>query len=189
LETLLVSAATVAIAEIGDKTQLLAVVLAARYRKPVPIVLGIFVATLLNHTIAASVGYLLGQWLDGRLFRLLVGAGFILMALWALVPDKEDEAAGAVTGAGVFTTTLVAFFLVEIGDKTQVATSLLAARYLNVPLVALGTTLGMMVANVPAVIFGEAITRVVPLKLVRIAAAGAFAVLGAWVIVGTLGGV
>lgn len=186
LETTFISAAVVAIAEIGDKTQLLAIVLAARFRKPAPIILGILVATLLNHAAAATLGYLVAQWLSGPWFQIAVGAGFIVMAGWALIPDKEDEAALDRPHVGIFLTTLVAFFLVEIGDKTQIATSLLAARFSDIALVTLGTTLGMMAANIPAVFFGEAVTRVVPLKVVRIIAAILFAIIGAWVVIAAL---
>jgi putative Ca2+/H+ antiporter (TMEM165/GDT1 family) len=182
LDAVWISTLVVAIAEIGDKTQLLAIVLAARFRRPVPIVLGILMATLLNHAIAASFGYLVAQWLTGRLFQTLVGAAFIVMAGWALIPDKEDEGAAQRSQGGVFLTTLIAFFLVEIGDKTQIATSLLAARFNDVVLVAIGTTAGMMLANVPAVFLGEVATKVLPLKVVRIAAAALFAVIGVWVV-------
>jgi putative Ca2+/H+ antiporter (TMEM165/GDT1 family) len=183
LEPLYVSTGVVAVAEIGDKTQLLAIVLAARFRRPVPILAGILGATLLNHAVAASLGYFVAQWLKGPIFQALVGAGFIAMAAWALIPDKDDEGAGAGTGGGVFFTTLISFFLVEIGDKTQIATSLLAARFHDIVLVTAGTTLGMMLANVPAVLLGEAATRIVPLKAVRVAAAVIFALLGVWVLV------
>lgn len=183
IETLFISAGLVAVAEIGDKTQLLAIMLAARFRKPLPIVLGILAATLLNHGLAASLGVLLAQWLTGPWFQALVGAGFIAMAAWALVPDKEDETAGTRTAGGVFLTTLIAFFLVEIGDKTQIATTLLGARFHNIALVTAGTTLGMMLANVPAVFLGEAVTKVVPLRYVRLGAAVIFALIGAWVLV------
>lgn len=186
MEAAWVSTAVVAIAEIGDKTQLLAIVLAARFRKPIPIIFGILAATLLNHAAAATLGYLISQWLTGQIFQLLVGAAFIVMAGWALIPDKEDEGTAKRSQSGVFLTTLVAFFLVEIGDKTQIATSLLAARFNEIILVTIGTTLGMMLANVPAVLLGEAVTRVVPLKWVRRAAAALFAVIGAWVVVGAL---
>lgn len=182
LEPLYVSAGVVAIAEIGDKTQLLAIVLAAKFRKPVPIILGILAATLLNHGLAASLGYLIAQWLTGQVFQAVVGAAFIAMAAWALIPDKEDEGALEKSHGGVFLTTLVAFFIVEIGDKTQIATSLLAARFHDVALVTVGTTLGMLLANVPAVLMGEAATRVVPLKVVRMVAAGIFALIGVWVL-------
>ena len=182
LEPLYVSAGVVAIAEIGDKTQLLAIVLADKFRKPVPITLGILAATLLNHGLAASLGYLIAQWLTGQVFQAVVGAAFIAMAAWALIPDKEDEGALEKSHGGVFLTTLVAFFIVEIGDKTQIATSLLAARFHDVALVTVGTTLGMLLANVPAVLMGEAATRVVPLKVVRMVAAGIFALIGVWVL-------
>jgi putative Ca2+/H+ antiporter (TMEM165/GDT1 family) len=186
LETILVSSGIVALAEIGDKTQLLAIILAARFRKPVPIILGILVATLLNHGAAATLGFLVSQWLQGTLFQTLVGVAFIVMAGWALIPDKEDDGGvGKMAQSGVFLTTLVAFFLVEIGDKTQIATSLLAARFHDILLVTIGTTLGMMAANVPAVLLGEAVTRVVPLKYVRMGAAVVFAILGAWVLLVT----
>jgi putative Ca2+/H+ antiporter (TMEM165/GDT1 family) len=182
LEPLYVSAAVVAVAEIGDKTQLLAIVLAARFKKPAPIILGILAATLLNHAAAASLGYLIAKWLTGQVFQAVVGAAFIAMAAWALIPDKADDGALERSRGGVFLTTLVAFFIVEIGDKTQIATSLLAARFHDITLVTAGTTLGMMIANVPAVLLGEAATRVVPLKVVRIVAAAIFAVIGAWIL-------
>ncbi|MET0546139.1 MAG: TMEM165/GDT1 family protein [Caulobacterales bacterium] len=182
-----ISAGIVAIAEIGDKTQLLAIVLAAKFRKPLPIILGILAATLLNHAVAASAGYLVAQWLTGKVFQIVVGTAFILMAAWALIPDKEDEGAAQKTQSGVFLTTLVAFFLVEIGDKTQIATSLLAARFHDILHVTLGTTLGMMAANIPAVLMGEAATKIVPLGCVRAIAAGIFALIGVWVIVSAIG--
>lgn len=182
LQAFLVSTGLVAVAEIGDKTQLLAIVLAARFRRPVPIVLGILFATILNHTGAAALGFVVAHWLSGPMFQILVGAGFIAMALWALIPDRDDEGAANRTAGGVFLTTLVAFFLVEIGDKTQIATTLLAARFQDIAVVAAGTTLGMMIANVPAVLLGEAATRVVPLHYVRVGAALIFLVLGAWVL-------
>lgn len=182
LEAFLISTGVVAIAEIGDKTQLLAIVLAAKFRKPAPIILGILAATLLNHACAAGIGFAVGKFLSGPLFQALVGAGFIGMALWALIPDKEDEDAASKTHGGVFLTTLIAFFLVEMGDKTQIATTLLAARFQDILLVTAGTTLGMMAANVPAVLLGEAATKVVPLKYVRIGAAVLFGLIGLWVL-------
>ncbi|WP_337188325.1 TMEM165/GDT1 family protein [Phenylobacterium sp.] len=183
MEAFLVSTGLVAVAEIGDKTQLLALMLAARFRRPVPIILGILAATLLNHAAAASLGYFIARWLSGPAFQIAIGVGFILMAAWALIPDKDDEAAANRSAGGVFLTTLVAFFLVEIGDKTQIATTLLAARFNEIFLVTLGTTFGMMLANIPAVLVGEAATKVVPLKYVRIAAAVVFALIGAGVLV------
>ena len=181
-EPLYISAGVVAIAEIGDKTQLLAIVLAAKFRKPAPIIAGILAATVLNHAAAASLGYLVSGWLTGHTFQLVVGVAFIAMAAWALVPDKEDEAALKRSAGGVFLTTLIAFFIVEIGDKTQIATSLLAARFHNIALVTAGTTLGMMAANVPAVLLGEKATRIIPLRIVRMIAAAIFALIGVWVL-------
>ena len=179
LEALLVSTGVVAVAEIGDKTQLLALVLAARFRKPVPIILGILFATLANHAIAGA----LGAWLIGVLgptvIRWVLGVSFLAMAAWALVPDKlEDEGERNTDSYGAFLATLVAFFLVEIGDKTQVATVALAARYDALATVVAGTTLGMMIANVPAVLLGEVAATKIPLRLVRGIAAAIFAVLG-----------
>lgn len=185
-EAFAVSTGLVALAEIGDKTQLLAIVLAARFRKPVPIILGILVATLLNHAAAAALGFLIAGWLTGQTFQIAVGAAFVVMAAWALIPDKEDERAQNTNAGTVFLTTLAAFFLVEIGDKTQIATSLLAARFENILVVTAGTTLGMMLANVPAVFLGEAVTKIVPLHYVRVGAALVFAAIGIWVVVATL---
>lgn len=187
MEALWTSAGLVALAEIGDKTQLLAIVLAARFRAPAPIILGILCATLLNHAAAAALGFIVGQWLSGQLFQFAVGAGFIAMAAWALIPDKDDERAGRTNAGGVFLTTLAAFFLVEIGDKTQIATSLLAARFRDIALVTAGTTLGMMAANVPAVLFGDAVTRAIPLAYVRIGAALLMAATGVWIAAAALG--
>jgi len=186
MEALGVSAALVALAEIGDKTQLLAIVLAARFRQPLPILAGIFFATILNHAAAATLGALAAQWLTGTAFQLAVGAAFLAMAAWALVPDKEDARAARTNAGSVFLTTLAAFFLVEIGDKTQIATSLLAARFQDIAMVALGTTLGMMLANAPAVYLGEAVTKIVPLNYVRGAAAALMAATGAWIVAATL---
>jgi len=178
MEAFLISAGLVAIAEIGDKTQLLAMLLATRYRKPAPIILGILVATLANHAIAASVGAAVAAWLGPDAMRWIVGILFIAMAGWALIPDKEDEGPKSASHVGAFLATTIAFFLVEIGDKTQIATVGLAARFHNVAIVTAGTTLGMMIANVPAVLFGDALARRVPLKIVRICAAASFVVLG-----------
>jgi putative Ca2+/H+ antiporter (TMEM165/GDT1 family) len=176
------STAVVALAEIGDKTMLLAIVLAARLRAPWPIIAGIFVATLLNHTLAALLGREVAGLVDAPWFRIAVSVGFIAMGLWTLVPDKLDDADGEAfkRRGGAFLTTLVAFFLVEIGDKTQVATIALAAKYQAVLSVAAGTTLGMMLANVPAVFLGEELVKRVSLKATRIAAAVLFIAIGAW---------
>jgi putative Ca2+/H+ antiporter (TMEM165/GDT1 family) len=179
MEPLLVSTGVVAVAEIGDKTQLLALILAARYRKPLPIALGILIATLINHGLAAWLGALAAAWLGPDALRWILGLGFLAMAAWCLVPDKAEDGPTAAARAGAFIATLVAFFLVEIGDKTQIATVALAARFDDLMLVTAGTTLGMMLVNVPAVLCGDGITRLVPLKLVRVLAAILFAILGA----------
>src|SRR5690348_14170946 len=155
MEAFLVSAGLVAIAEIGDKTQLLAMLLATRYRRPLPIIAGILVATLANHALAASVGAAVAAWLGPDAMRWIVGGLFIAMAGWALIPDKADEGPKAAGHVGAFLATAIAFFLVEMGDKTQIATVALAARFQSVALVTAGTTLGMMIANVPAVLFGD----------------------------------
>jgi putative Ca2+/H+ antiporter (TMEM165/GDT1 family) len=163
----------------GDRTQLLAIMLASRYRKPVAILLGILVATLANHGLAALAGFYLSSLLSATWFKYAVAASFIAMALWALIPDKQDEdGAPKQQRLGVFLTTAVAFFLVEIGDKTQIATAALAARYHDVLIVAAGTTTGMMVANIPAVFLGHNVTRVLPIGALRIAAAVVYLALG-----------
>lgn len=185
LEAFGVSAGLVALAEMGDKTQLLALLLAAKFRKPVPILLGILVATLLNHAAAAWIGVIAAQWLSGQAFQIGVGVAFLLMAGWALIPDKEDDG-GIVSRGGVFLTTLVAFFFIEIGDKTQIATSLLAARFQDVFAVTLGTTAGMMLANAPAVLIGERLSRVLPFGALRIGAAVLFVIIGVWVLAAAL---
>lgn len=179
MEALLVSTAVVAIAEIGDKTQLLALVLAARFRKPVPIILGILIATVANHGLAAWVGVLVADWLGPDLLRWLLGLSFVAMAGWMLIPDElDDEEAPRAARFGPFVATLIAFFLVEIGDKTQIATVALSARFEALVMVTAGTTLGMMLANVPAVLLGEAAATRVPLKLINGLAAALFAILG-----------
>ena len=180
MEALLVSIGLVALAEIGDKTQLLSLVLAARFRRPWPIVLGIFVATLFNHTLAGAIGAWLTRELGPELMMRIVGASFIAMAIWVLIPDKLDEDAGkGHTRGGVLGTTIVMFFLAEMGDKTQVATVALAARYPGMlAYVVTGTTVGMLLANVPVVFFGEAIARRVPLVWVRRTTALFFVALG-----------
>jgi len=187
VEAFLTATGLVAIAEIGDKTQLLAVILATRFKRPVPIILGILGATLANHAMAALAGSLLAGWLQGRVFQLIVGAAFIAMAVWALIPDKADDDDGAARAAsGVFLTTLITFFLVEMGDKTQVATIALGARYHDVLMVTMGTTLGMMLTNVPAVLLGDRATKIVPLQWVRFGAAVVFTALGVWTIIQAL---
>jgi putative Ca2+/H+ antiporter (TMEM165/GDT1 family) len=188
-EALLVSTLTVALAEIGDKTQLLALVLAARYRKPWPIVAGILAATLVNHAASAWIGAWLSALVPPGVLRWAVALSFLAVAAWALVPDKLDEdkdAAAQRSAWGVFLATCVAFFLVEIGDKTQVATVVLAARYHPLWQVVTGTTLGMLLANVPVVLFGARFAHRLPLKAARWAAAALFAALGLWVAVAGL---
>ena len=168
----------VAMAEVGDKTQLLAVMLAARFRRPWPIIAGILVATLANHALAAWAGAALSAWFAGTWFQVAVGLGFIATALWVLVPDKADDQPPASHG-GVFLTTAIAFFVAEIGDKTQIATVGLGARFHDIAAVTIGTTLGMMLANVPAVLLGERALRILPMQVMRILAALVMGGLGA----------
>ncbi|SHN43179.1 Putative Ca2+/H+ antiporter, TMEM165/GDT1 family [Duganella sacchari] len=184
MEAFLVSTGIVALAEIGDKTQLLAFVLAARFRRPLPIVAAIFVATIANHAFAAAIGTWITSLMGPDLLRWVLGASFLAMAAWTLVPDKLDEDEAQLAKYGVFLTTLIAFFLAEMGDKTQVATVALAARYHSMVAVVCGTTLGMMLANVPAVYFGDKIANKVSLKLVHGIAAVIFAALGVATLLG-----
>ena len=178
MDAFLVSTGIVGLAEIGDKTQLLAFLLAARFRRPLPIVLGIFVATVANHAFAAAVGALVSQLLGAGVMRWVLGLSFLAMAAWVLTPDEIDAEEAQLAKYGVFLTTLIAFFVAEMGDKTQVATVALAARYESMAAIVAGTTFGMMLANVPAVYFGERIANRVPLRLVHGIAALIFAVLG-----------
>ncbi|WP_425450489.1 TMEM165/GDT1 family protein [Virgifigura deserti] len=176
-EPFLVSTGVVALAEVGDKTQLLSMCLAARFRRPVPIILGIFFATILNHFGAGLAGTVVGALLEGPWMRWVLGLSFLAVAVWALIPDKlEDD--GPKGHWGAFCATAITFFFAEMGDKTQIATVALAAQYQAVVLVTLGTTLGMMIANVPAVLFGNGLAGSLPLKAIRSAAAGVFALLG-----------
>ena len=184
MEGFLVSTGIVALAEIGDKTQLLALVLAAKYRKPVPIVMGILVATLVNHAVAGYVGAWVAATVGTELLRWILGLSFIAMAGWILIPDSVDDPADKPARYGVFLTTLIAFLIVEIGDKTQLATVALAAKYGSLIAVVGGTTLGMMLANVPAVLLGEVAAKKLPMRLVRGAAAAIFALLGVLVLLG-----
>ena len=179
MEAFLISSGIVALAEMGDKTQLLALVLAARFRNPVPIILGIFVATIFNHAFAGAIGHAVTQFLGPEWLRWILGISFLLMAGWILIPDEIDDEETKVTGRyGVFGATLIAFFLAEMGDKTQIATVALAAHYSAFYSVVAGTTVGMLIANVPAVFLGDKMARKVPLKLVHGIAAALFAVLG-----------
>ena len=185
MEAFLVSCGVVALAEIGDKTQLLALVLAARYRRPLPIILGILVATLANHALAGAVGAWVAAAVGPVAMRWILGLSFIAMGIWTLIPDKLDDAPEARTSKfGVFGATVLAFFLLEMGDKTQIATVALAAKYPSLVAVVAGTTLGMMIANVPAVLVGEVAARKIPMRLVHGIAAVIFLVLGALVLLG-----
>ena len=179
MEALLISTGIVALAEMGDKTQLLSLVLAARFRKPWPIVWGILVATLANHALAGGFGAWVTSFMGPSVLRWVLGVSFLAMAAWMLVPDKlDDEDANEAPKFGVFGTTVIAFFLAEMGDKTQIATVMLAAEYQSWFWVVAGTTLGMMLANAPVVWFGERITRLVPLTWVHRISAAVFVVLG-----------
>jgi putative Ca2+/H+ antiporter (TMEM165/GDT1 family) len=185
LEAFLVSTGVVALAEMGDKTQLLAIVLAARFRKPLPIVLGIFAATLLNHAVAGYVGVWIGNHVPEVYLRWFLGLSFIVMAGWLLVPDKIDEDDTKIKSHGtIFFTTIWLFFIAEIGDKTQIATIGLAMRYESLLAVVSGTTFGMMLANVPAVFLGDRFAKRMPADLMRRVAAGVFVVIGILTLLG-----
>jgi putative Ca2+/H+ antiporter (TMEM165/GDT1 family) len=178
LEAFLVSTGVVALAEIGDKTQLLAFILAAKFRRPLPIVLGILFATLANHAFAAAFGSWITSLLGAESVRWVVGLSFIGMAVWTLIPDRLDDGDARLASFGAFGTTLAAFFFAEMGDKTQIATVVMAARFHAFAHVVAGTTLGMMIANVPAVFLGERIAQRLPVRLVHGIAAAIFAILG-----------
>ena len=179
MEALLVSTGVVALAEIGDKTQLLAFLLAARFKKPVPIILGILVATVLNHGLAGAVGAWITHAVSPEILRWVLGASFIGMAIWTMIPDEiEDDEAQVAKRFGVFGATLITFFLAEMGDKTQIATVAMAAHYADPMLVVAGTTLGMLIADVPAVFVGDKLANKIPMRLVHSIAAAVFAALG-----------
>ncbi|MEQ1773964.1 MAG: TMEM165/GDT1 family protein [Burkholderiales bacterium] len=178
MDSFLISTGIVAFAEIGDKTQLLAFILAAKFRKSLPIVIGILIATLANHAFAAALGSWITSLIAPQTLRWILGISFIGMALWTLIPDKFDEKDAKLAGFSVFGTTLVAFFMAEMGDKTQVATVALAAQYQEIFSVVAGTTLGMMIANVPAVLLGDRVAHRMPLGFVHSIAAAIFAILG-----------
>ena len=178
MEALIVSAGIVALAEVGDKTQLLAFILAAKFRRPWPIILGILVATIANHAFAGAVGTWLTTLVSPTVLRWVLGLSFLGMAAWTLIPDKFDEEEAQLARYGVFGTTLIAFFLAEMGDKTQIATVALAAQYQAFVAVVTGTTLGMLIANVPAVLLGDRIAARMPVRLVHGIAAAIFALLG-----------
>jgi putative Ca2+/H+ antiporter (TMEM165/GDT1 family) len=183
METFLVSTVVVALGEIGDKTQLLALVLAARFRKPLPIIAGILVATLANHALAGYLGNLFRAFVPDDILRWLVALSFFAVAAWALRPDTLDREPPPTSRWGVLGVTVVAFFLAEMGDKTQVATVVLAAKFASLAGVVLGTTLGMLIANVPVVLVGKAASKRIPFKAIRIAAAVLFAGLGIYALV------
>jgi putative Ca2+/H+ antiporter (TMEM165/GDT1 family) len=185
MESLLVSTGVVALAEIGDKTQLLAFLLAARFKKPLPIILGILLATLVNHGLAGALGAWITANISPEVLRWVLGLSFVGMAIWTLIPDKiEEEESLMAQRLGVFGATLVTFFLAEMGDKTQVATIAMAAHYAAPLLVVMGTTLGMLIADVPAVFAGDKLANKIPMKLVHSIAAGVFAVLGVMTLLG-----
>lgn len=186
MEAFLISTGIVALAEMGDKTQLLSLVLAARFRKPLPIVLGIFVATLANHALAGALGSWVTQVLGPDVLRWVLGLSFLAMAAWMLIPDRldEDDQPSTASRLGVFGTTVLAFFLAEMGDKTQIATVALAAQYQQWAAVVAGTTLGMMLANAPVVWFGDRLVRKVPIRVVHGVSAAIFAVLGVVALLG-----
>lgn len=184
MEAFLISTGIVALAEIGDKTQLLAFILAAKFRKPIPIVMGILVATVANHALAGALGTWVTSLLAPETLRWILGISFIAMAAWTLIPDKFEEDDARFASFGVFGTTLVAFFLAEMGDKTQVATVALAAQYHALIAVVAGTTLGMMIANAPAVLLGDRIANKMPVRIVHAIAAAIFAILGVATLLG-----
>lgn len=178
MNAFLVSTGVVALAEVGDKTQLLALLLAATYRRPLPVIAGIFFATLANHAFAGALGQWLTHLVSPDVLRWILGLSFIGMAVWTLIPDKLDDGAPRKRRFGAFGTTLIAFFLVEMGDKTQIATVALAARYDALVPVVMGTTLGMLIANVPAVMLGNFTAEKLPVRAIHVAAAVLFALLG-----------
>ncbi len=179
MESILVSTGVVALAEIGDKTQLLAFILAARFKKPVPIILGILIATIINHGLAGALGAWITSTVSPDVLRWVLGLSFIGMAIWTMIPDKiEEEETQVAVRFGVFGATLITFFLAEMGDKTQIATIAMAAHYASPLMVVIGTTLGMLIADVPAVFVGEKLADKIPMKLVHSIAAGIFALLG-----------
>jgi putative Ca2+/H+ antiporter (TMEM165/GDT1 family) len=185
MESLFVSTGVVALAEIGDKTQLLAFILAARFKRPVPIILGILCATVVNHGLAGALGAWITAVVSPEMLRWVLGASFLGMAAWTLIPDKIEEEETQIAGKlGVFGATLVTFFLAEMGDKTQIATVAMAAHYAQPLLVVIGTTLGMLIADVPAVFVGDKLADKIPMKLVHSIAAGIFAVLGVATLLG-----
>lgn len=184
MESLVVSTGVVALAEIGDKTQLLAFILAARFKKPVPIILGILVATLINHGLAGALGAWITATISPNVLRWVLGASFIAMAIWTMIPDKIEEETQFTQRFGVFGATFITFFLAEMGDKTQIATVAMAAHYTAPLMVVMGTTLGMLIADVPAVFAGDKLANKIPMKLVHAIAAAVFLALGVATLLG-----
>ena len=185
MESLVVSTGVVALAEIGDKTQLLAFILAARFRKPLPIILGILVATLINHGLAGALGAWITSTISPNVLRWVLGASFIAMAIWTMIPDKiEEEETQFAQRFGVFGATFITFFLAEMGDKTQIATVAMAAHYTAPLMVVMGTTLGMLIADVPAGFAGDKLANKIPMKLVHTIAAAVFLALGVATLLG-----
>lgn len=184
MEPFLTSSITVALAELGDKTQLLSLVLAARFKNKWAIIAGILIATLLNHGLSAGLGSWLAQFLQGDAGRILIGLSFIALAAWLLIPDKEDEVENRFNQYGAFIVSTILFFLAEIGDKTQIATVLLGAQFESIFWVTIGTTLGMLVANVPVVLMGEYLIKHIPLNIARFVASAVFALVGVFHIIG-----
>ena len=187
MEPLFVSTGVVALAEIGDKTQLLAFILAARFKKPVPIILGILAATIVNHGLAGALGAWITSAISSEILRWVLGLSFIGMAVWTMIPDKiEDEETQVAMKFGVFGATSITFFLAEMGDKTQIATVAMVAHYAAPLMVVMGTTLGMLVADVPAVFLGDKFANKIPMKLVHSIAAAIFALLGIATLLGAV---
>jgi putative Ca2+/H+ antiporter (TMEM165/GDT1 family) len=185
MESILVSTGVVALAEIGDKTQLLAFILAARFKKPLPIILGILIATVINHGLAGALGAWITSTISPEVLRWVLGASFIGMAIWTMIPDKiEEEETQIAQRFGIFGATFITFFLAEMGDKTQIATVAMAAHYTEPLMVVIGTTLGMLIADVPAVFAGDKLANKIPMKLVHSIAAAVFALLGVLTLVG-----
>ena len=183
LESFLVSTLVVGLAEIGDKTQILSLILATRFRRPVPIIFGILIATIANHAAAGFAGTYFGNLLDGSWMRWILGLSFLSVAVWALFPDRYEGDVQKISRSGAFFSTLVAFFLAEVGDKTQIATVALAARFEQFYPVVIGTTLGMMLANIPVVVAGDRIGNRLPIRIIRVIAALVFAALGVFTLV------
>ena len=179
MQSIVISTGVVTLAEIGDKTQLLAFILAARFKKPIPIIAGILIATLINHGLAGALGAWITSALSPEVLRWALGASFIAMAAWTLIPDQiEEDETQLASRYGVFSATLITFFLAEMGDKTQIATVALAAHFAQPLMVVIGTTLGMLIADVPAVFIGDRIAEKIPMRLVHAIAAAVFAALG-----------